>query len=226
MKNPIQFSFKSEIFPILILMAGIALSLWSYPQLPAQVVTHWNLYGQADGWSSREFHTIFFPALLGGIYVLFFLMPMFDPKRDRYQEFSGIYLMMRNLIVLVMAVVFAAATFSNLGYPINIGGTVAGAIGLMMIILGNYFGKLKRNWFVGIKTPWTLYSDNIWNKTHRLGGRLFMVWGFCMIIAPWLASKIAFFIIFGGTIIILFWITLYSYLLYKEEKKKSGGSVL
>ena len=219
MKNPIKYSFRTEIWPILILLAAIGLSVWAYPQLPARVVTHWNFYGQADGWSSREFHALFFPALLVVMYILFSLMPLFDPKSERYQEFSRVYLMMRNLILLVLGVVFTAATFSNLGFAVNIGAIVSGTIGLMMIILGNYFGKLKRNWFVGLRTPWTLSSENVWNKTHRFGGRLFILWGLGLIIAPWLAPTLAFVIVIGGVVIMLAGIGIYSYALYKKEKR-------
>ena len=220
MKNPIKYSLKTEIWPGLILLLVIILGLWSYPQLPSVVVSHWNFYGQPDGWMSREFHVIFFPLMLIGMYIMFNLMPKFDPKSERYQEFAGVYLIIRNAILLVLASVFAAATFSNLGYAINIGATVAGVIGLLMIILGNYFGKLKRNWFVGIRTPWSLSSENVWNRTHRLGGRLFMIWGLALIMSPWLAPTLAFIILFGGIIVIMSWVMIYSYLLYKKEQKK------
>ncbi|MEI6835455.1 MAG: SdpI family protein [Candidatus Falkowbacteria bacterium] len=218
MKNPIQYSLKTEIWPLIILLTTVILSLWSYPQLPAQVVTHWNFYGQPNGWSSREFQAIFFPALLMAIYALFSLMPKFDPRGERYLEFASVYLLMRNAILLVLAVVFGAATLANLGYAINIGTTVAGVIGLLMIILGNNFGKLKRNFFVGIRTPWTLSSDNVWNKTHRLGGRLFIIWGFLLILAPWLEATFALVILLGGLVVIISWLTIYSYLLFRQEK--------
>lgn len=219
MKNPIKYSIKTEIVPFLILFLTIALSFWAYPLLPDMVVSHWDFSGQANGWSSREFHVLLFPALLFGMYLMFNLMPKFDPRSERYQEFSGVYLIMRNFIMLILLVVFAAATLSNLGYAINIGATVSGAVGLLMIVLGNYFGKLKRNYFVGIKTPWTLSSENVWNKTHRLGSRVFIIWGIGLVLAPWLAPTIAFIILFGGLITILIGLTLYSYLEYRKEKK-------
>ncbi len=219
MKNPIKYSFKTEIWPILLLLAAIGLSLWAYPQLPAQVVTHWDFYGRANGWSSRELHSLLFPGILVAMYILFSVMPIFDPRSERYQDFAGVYLIMRNLILSVFLVIFMAATFSNLGYAVNIGAVVSGAIGLLMIVLGNYFGKLKRNWFIGIRTPWTLSSDNVWNKTHRLGGRLFMIWGLGLIFAPWLAPTVAFIILIGGLVVLMAWITIYSYILYKKEKK-------
>lgn len=219
MKNPIKYSLQTEILPIFILLTAVVLSIWSYPSLPAKVVTHWGFDGTANGWGTKEFHTIFFPALLALMYGMLSLMPKFDPRGARYQDFAGVYIIMRNSVLLVLFVTFVAATFSNLGYDVNIGGTVAGAIGLLMIVLGNYFGKLKRNFFIGIRTPWTLSSENVWNKTHRLGGRLFMLWGLGLILAPWLNPTAAFAILFGGLIIVISWVTIYSYLLYKKEKK-------
>lgn len=220
MKNPINYSLKTEILPFIILLSSVVISFWAYPKLPDLVISHWDFYGNANGWSSREFHAIFFPALLVGMYSLLSLMPKFDPNSERYAEFASVYRIMRNSILLILFIVFMAATLSNLGYQVNIGGTVAGAIGVLMIILGNYFGKLKRNYFIGIRTPWTLSSENVWNKTHRLGGRLFIIWGAGLIIAPWLAPKIAFGILFGGLIAILSWVMIYSYSLYKKEQKK------
>jgi len=220
MKNPIKYSLKTEIWPVLILLSTIGLSLWAYPRLPSLVVSHWNFYGQADGWSSREFHSIFFPALLVAIYALFSIMPKFDPNSERYQEFAGTYLAMRNLILSVLFIIFIAATLSNLGYAINISVVVAETIGLMMMILGNYFRKLKRNWFIGIRTPWTLSSENVWDKTHRLGGRLFILWGLGLALAPWFSQAIGLMIIFGGILIIISWIFIYSYILYKKEKEQ------
>lgn len=219
MKNPINYSLKTELFSFIILFAAVALSFWAYPLLPDLVVSHWGLDGRPNGWSSREFHCLFFPALMFVIYFAFVLMPKFDPQSERYQEFSGAYRAMRDSILSLFFIVFVAATFSNLGYNVNIGATVSGAVGIMMIVLGNYFGKLKRNFFVGIKTPWTLSSENVWNKTHRLGSRLFIIWGLTLIIAPWLDSRISFLILIGGLIIIVAWPMIYSYLLYKKEKK-------
>jgi uncharacterized membrane protein len=220
MKNPINYSLKTEIFPFLILLCSVIISFWAYPMLPDLVVSHWDFYGKANGWSSREFHTIFFPGLLFAMYLFLSLMPKFDPQSERYAEFAGVYRIMRNFILFILFVIFVAATFANLGYPVNIGATVAGAVGLLMIVLGNYFGKLKRNYFIGIRTPWTLSSENVWNKTHHLGSRLFIIWGLGLICAPWLAPQVAMIILFGGIVLMLAWLMIYSYSLYKKEQKK------
>lgn len=220
MKNPINYSIKTEAIPFLILFLAVVMSFWSYPLLPDLVISHWNFAGQADGWSSRQFHSILFPGILFGLYLMFNLLPKFDPQAKRYQDFAQAYLIMRNAIMFIFLVVFVVTTLVNLSYPINVGVTVSGAIGLLMIVLGNYFGKLKRNYFIGIKNPWTLSSENVWNKTHRLGGRLFIVWGLGLVVAPWLKPSFSFVILFGGLIILLSWLMIYSYSLYKKERKQ------
>lgn len=220
MKNPINYSIKTEIIPFVILFFSVVLSFWSYPMLPDMVVSHWGFNGEPNGWSSRELHCLLFPGLLFGMYFLLSLMPKFDPRSNRYEDFSGIYILMRNAILFVLFVVFVAATLSNLGYAINIGVTVSAAIGILMIFMGNYFGKIKQNYFIGIRTPWTLASENVWNKTHRLAGRLFILWGLGLILAPWLKPILAFVILFGGLIVLLAWISIYSYVLYKKEAHK------
>jgi uncharacterized membrane protein len=218
MKNPIKYSFKTEVWPLLILLFTVILSAWAYNKLPDLVVSHWNFYGQADGWSQKGFQAFLFPSLLVFMYILFRVLPKFDPMGERYQEFAGIYLTMRNTILFFLFIVFAVTTFANLGYAINIGAAISGAVGLLMIILGTYFRKIKRNFFVGIRTPWTISSEYVWNETHRLGSYLFIIWGLGLILAPWLAPVAAFFILFGGIIAIIASLFIYSYWLYKKEK--------
>lgn len=216
--KPLNFSTKTEAWPIMIIMASIATSLFTYQSLPAKVASHWNIQGQVDGWASREFHVIFFPALMLGIYLLMNFIPRLDPRKERYQQFASVYLLIRNLIISVFLIIFLATTVYNLGYDINIGAITAGSIGVLMIIMGNYFGKLKRNWFIGIRTPWTLSSENSWNKTHRLGGKVFMIWGMLLIATPWLPPKFAF-VTLGSLLIAIPAIFAYSYIVYKKDKK-------
>lgn len=214
-----KMTLKTEWLSLLLIAFAIGLSIWAYPQLPEKVASHWNFAGEVDGWSSRLFHAIFFPALLIGMYVMFIVLPYLDPKKERYGEFMGVYRMMRDAIIFVMASVFTVATLYNLGYDVNVGVIVPSLIGVMFIVMGNYFGKIKRNWFVGIKTPWTLSSENIWNKTHRLGGRLFMIFGLLLALSPWLTFRWSMALVLGGVGILVFGIYVYSYIQFRKEKK-------
>ncbi len=215
-KKIINFSVKTETWPIMVILISIITSIFTYPFLPTTVASHWNIQGQVDGWISRNFHVIFFPTLLLGIYLLMNFIPRLDPRKERYQEFTSVYLLIRNLIISTLLIVFLAATIYNLGYNINIGAITAGTIGVLMIIMGNYFGKLKRNWFIGIRTPWTLSSENSWNKTHRFSGKVFIIWGLLLMIIPWLSPDYAL-ITIGSLLIAIPVIFIYSYIVYKKD---------
>lgn len=219
-----KLTLKTEWRALLLIVFAIGLSIWAYPQLPASVASHWNFQGEVDGWSSRTFHAIFFPALLIGMYVMFIALPYLDPKKERYGEFIDVYRLIRDAIIFIMTAVFTVATFYNLGYDLNVGVIIPSLIGLMFVVMGNSFGKLKRNWFVGIKTPWTLSSENNWNKTHRFGGRVFMIFGLMLILSPWLSFQWGMPVMLGGVIALTVGVYLYSYILYRKEKKENHGN--
>jgi uncharacterized membrane protein len=225
MKNPIHYFLKTEIWPFLILLATVGLSLWAYPLLPDVVASHWGFSGQADGWSSRQFHCLFFPALIFGLYFLLSLMPKLDPRSERYAQFSRAFLIIRDIVLLFMFFIFVTATLANLGYKLNIGVLVSTASGLLLIVMGNYLGKVKSNFFIGIRTPWTLSSENVWNRTNRLMARLFIIFGLIIIVAPWLPFNIAA-ILFGlGVAAIMFGPLVYSYILFDREKKDNNHRI-
>lgn len=214
-----KYTLKTEILPLIVLLACVALSFFFYANSPEIVASHWNFRGEADGFSSRAFASFFFPGLLIGLYLLFLILPNFDPKKERYEEFAKTYNIFRHLIVGVLAIVYVATGIYNIGYHINIGITVAWVIGLMMIVLGNYLAKTKNNWFMGIRTPWTMSSENVWNKTHRLGSKLFIIFGLIIMIAPLLPETIGMILFFGWVLILLIGTFGYSYWAYRQEKK-------
>lgn len=219
MKSPIKINLKSEIFPLALLAISAVASVYFYQHSPDIIVTHWNFRGQADGFASKGFGSFFFPGLLVFIYLLMLAVPFFDPKRDSYKEFEKPYQIFRYAFMVILSAVYWATGLYNIGYNINIGITVAFLVGLLMIIIGNYLGKLKKNWFVGIKTPWTLSSDDVWTKTHRLGGILFIIFGLVIMIAPFLPETFALIIFIGWTAALIFGTFGYSYWLYRKELK-------
>lgn len=219
MKNTLNLTWKTEVLPLAIILLCCGLSFFFYFNSPELVASHWNFRGEADGYSSRLFASFFFPGLIIGLYILFLLLPNFDPERNRYAEFAKTYDVFRHLIVGVFAIIFIATGIYNIGYHINIGITVATVIGLMMIVLGKYLGKIKKNWFMGIRTPWTMSSEIVWNKTHQVGGVLFMIFGIVIIAAPFLPETIALILFFGYTIVMLAGTFGYSYWLFRQENK-------
>lgn len=218
MKSPLNISWKTEIIPLTIIVAGFLTSALSFNKLPQQVISHWNFLGNPDGWMNKTTHSIIFPLILLALYLLLLFVPSMDPRKERYKEFSNVYNGFRSLISLVLYLVFLIATLVNLGYEINVGKVIPLIIGLLMIVIGNYMGKIKKNWFVGIRTPWTLSSENVWNKTHRLGGWMFVAFGMSLIITPYLKPMLALSVFVIGVCLATLVPIAYSYVLYKREK--------
>jgi uncharacterized membrane protein len=220
MSNPLKLTIKSEIFSWLLVAASIAASFYFYAHFPNRVVTHWDFAGQPNGWSNRAFAAFFFPGLLLAIYLVLAFIPRLDPKKERYAEFAKTYDIFRNFILLVMTIIYFITSLVNIGFNLNVGSWVSFIIGLLFIILGNYFGKLKRNWFIGIRTPWTMSSESVWNKTHRFGGKAFILAGLLMILTGFspMAWRLPLFV--AAIIILLVGTIAYSYLAYRQENKK------
>lgn len=217
--SPIKPNIKTELFPILIVILSLLASFYFYQSFPSQVATHWNFAGQIDDYSSREVGAFLMPTFIFGLYIMFLALPYLDPKKDRYQEFAKTYHIFKNLIIGFMFLMYLATGLANLGYPIEIGIVVPLLVGILFIIMGNYMGKIKYNWFMGIRTPWTLSSENVWNKTHRVGGWLFIGLGVVMLITPFLPKIIIAPIFFSAIIITVVGSFAYSYILYRHEKK-------
>ncbi len=215
----IKPTLKSEIFPIIVLSATVLLSLYFYANFPELVATHWNFEGQIDNYNSKFVGAFTIPLLIIGLYIMFLVLPYVDPKKDRYQEFAKTYHIFKGLIIGFMSIIYVTASLVNLGYPIPIDLVVPTLIGILFIVMGNYMGKIKHNWFMGIRTPWTLSSENVWNKTHRVSGWLFIGLGTVMLTTPLLPKAIITPFFFSAIIITVIGSMAYSYFLYHKENK-------
>lgn len=219
MANPIHFKLKTEALPIALILASVIASFFFYAKFPETVATHWNIAGEADGFSGRAFGAFFFPGMILGMYLLFNFLPLLDPKKERYEQFAGVYLKFRDIMVFFLTLIYFITGLVNIGYDINVGIWVSISIGLLFIIMGNYLGKIKRNWFVGVKTPWTLSSEEVWNKTHRFSGKLFMVAGLIMMITGIVPTVFRLPLFIANIVMLVFGSFVYSYIAFLQEKK-------
>ena len=216
MPNPIKPTLKTEFIPILFIIVAIIASLYFYQLFPDKVVTHLNAYGQPDGWSGKSFAAFFFPLLNLGIYLLLLFVPYLDPKKDNYKNFTKPYHVIKNTLVIFLSLLYFVVSLNALGYNIPVGLVVPAAVGLLFIILGYYLQDIKPNWFMGIRTPWTLSSEVVWQKTHKFGAKVFMICGVLVILASFLPAFITWFlVVFLALFLSLF---IYSYLVYRREK--------
>ena len=217
-KNNKIFSFFG-IVQIVIVLSSIVLSIYFYQHFPARVPIHWNIAGQADNWGSRSFGAFLFPIIIAAIYFLFELLPKIDPRKERYVEFAKVYSIIKTVIMLVMFGIYLISGLSCLGYDVSVAFWIPFIIGLLFIVLGNYFGKIRSNYFVGIRVPWTLANEEVWNKTHRLGGKLFILGGIIMLFTGFspISLRLPLLVIVIAIIAIL--PIVYSYFLFKRLQK-------
>lgn len=149
----------------------------------------------------------------------FFFLPYLDPKKERYEQFAKVYHIFKSIIIGFLAIIFFATGLFNLGYQIPIGKIVPVLIGALFIIIGNYMGKIKFNWFVGVKTPWTLSSEEVWNKTHRFFGKIFIASGIILAINAWIPGTVGMIIFFANMAMLVLGGFIYSYIAYRQEQK-------
>jgi immunity protein, SdpI family len=220
MKNPVHPTLKTELFPILLIILSIGISSYFYSKFPEQVPTHWNFKGNIDGYSSKEFAAFFFPALNLGIYLLFLALPYIDPKKARYTEFKHVYHLFKNLIIGFLTIIYMLIGLIGIGYPLPVEIFMPILVGLLFIIMGNFMGKIKSNWMMGLRTPWTLSSEEVWNKSHRFGGKAFMASGSLIIISALVPGPIQFALFIISIAIAVILPILYSYILYTKEPKE------
>jgi len=186
MSNSIKPNLRIEIIPLILIFATIISSVYFFTVLPEEVPVHWNLQGEVDRTGSKIFHVVFFPLLVLGMYLMFLLIPYLDPKKERYEQFKKIYHVFKNTFVAFMSLVFFLTSLNALGYNLPIEKYMPIFVGILFVIIGNYLSKIKPNWFMGIRTPWTLSSEENWRRTHQMGGKIFILSGIIFVSIPFL----------------------------------------
>lgn len=203
---------------ILVLLAMFAAGVLLYQHLPPQVPMHWNIAGQVDRYSSRAFGAFMPPLVAAGVYILMLVMPMFDPRRGNYAKFLGAYRVLRLGLVLFFAFVYIITLGSAMGYPVQVDRVLPALVGLLFIIIGNYLPRVRHNYFVGVRTPWTLASEEVWRKTHRLAGPLFVIAGLLAIASSYWGGRVAAIIFFTAIIGVVILITIYSLVIFNKSR--------
>jgi uncharacterized membrane protein len=158
----------------LILLATLAATAILYPSLPARVPTHWNAQGQIDGYSPKWSLLVFGPGILAILLGIFAALPWLSPRRFTVDTFRSTYLYIMVLTLALFAYFQALLLWAAHAGHVDISKAIWGGICLLFVLLGNVMGKVRRNFYIGIRTPWTLANEQVWNATHRFAGRTFV----------------------------------------------------
>lgn len=212
-------NLKKDLWLIILMMGSFIGVLLVLPSLPDRIPIHWNVNGQVDNYGSKE-SLILLGILPLALYLLFLVIPIIDPRKDNYEKHEKAYRMTKIGIILMMMAVAWITILYTFGLISDVDKLVIVLVGLLFLVIGNYMRQIRSNFFFGIKNPWTLSNEEVWKKTHRLGGIAFIVTGGAMILGSFFSGTVAMGLMFLGIAFILFVSTLYSYLIYRKVEKK------
>lgn len=210
-------------FCLIIIILMLLISAWAWRQIPpgSKLPVHWGINGQPDRYAGKFWGLCMMPVVLTGMSILLFLAPLIEPRKRHLNLSMKAYNLILIAIILLMAVLHILVIMSSLNKGISIDKAVPFAVGLLFIIIGNYMGKIRSNFILGIKTPWTLSSELSWNKTHRLGGKLFILSGFLLALSALFSTgKVTFTILIIGVFGSIIAIFAYSYVIWKNDPQK------
>jgi uncharacterized membrane protein len=195
--------------------AGIAVA---YPHLPATVPLHWNAHGQVNGWGPKWSLFLWGPAMMAGIVLLFWALPWLSPRHFEVDSFRATYLYIMLVLVALMGYTSVLILAASLGIMVDISRAVIGGVSLLVALMGNVLGKVRRNFYIGVRTPWTLANEHVWNATHRFAGRTFFAGGLVGLACALLGAPfwLAFAAILTGALLP----AVYSLIIYKQLEQR------
>lgn len=211
---------KMNRLAALLTVLAYVLSMAALPHLPEQVAIHWNASGEADGFAGKWFGAFLPPVIMTFVLALVSVVPKLDPKKANYESFQKSYGIFTAALALFLFALHIVTLAHNLGVPVDVGLVVPVGVGALFIVLGNYMPKIKHNYFVGIRTPWTLESETVWHKTHRFGGKVFVAMGVLSMLTAfwdgdWRFALFMIVLVLGNVYLIV-----QSFLYYKQEQRE------
>jgi uncharacterized membrane protein len=202
---------------ILVLIITALMTLVVYPAMPDLVASHWNAAGELNGTMPKFWGLLLIPLLMAGFCALLMVLPRIDPLRENYRKFQDYY----DGFILVFAAFFFLIQLQiilwGLGMQVSPNLTMPVMIGILFIYLGFLLEHAEPNWFVGIRTPWTLSSGSVWKKTHTMGAKLFKLAGIVSMIGI-LAGRYAYLFILVPVVAVAIYTVVYSYVEFKKEQ--------
>lgn len=211
---------RADKISLLVIAVTCVITAALYDQLPEQMPMHWNAAGEVDGWGSRAVGAWLMPGMAAATWLLFWFLPALSPKGFTLEKSARAVALIQVAIIVSLCAIGLLLTFNGVGYDIPIAQSILVGLGLMIIFTGNVMGKVRKNFYIGIRTPWTLADDEVWARTHRLAAKLMLIAGVITVLSvltPWSAP------ISITVITISFMIPIvYSFLIYRKLNDENG----
>lgn len=199
-------------------MFGAAALFWG--RAPERIPVHWNFQGQVDRFGGKFEGLLLLPLIALGVYLLLLLAPRIDPGRANYARFQGAYTAIRIAILALLALIDVGIYAAIFKVPHAMGHLLNFGIGALFIVIGGVLGKVRPNWFVGIRTPWTLSSKQSWTRTHRAGGWVFLASGLATILAACISERVGLVVMLASVGVGCLGLVIYSYLVWRQDPDK------
>ncbi len=206
---------KAYAIIIATITISFAIGIYFYPQLPDKLASHWNAEGLVDGYMTKFWALFLMPMIALAGFLLFIALPKLDPLKENIEKFRKQYDTFIVMFTLFLLYLYILTLLFNLGFYFNMVQMMAPGFGALFYYIGILMESAKRNWFIGIRTPWTLSSDKVWKKTHKLGSKLFKGVGIISLGGVILPDYAIYFLIIP-VIAVAGCTAVYSYLEYKK----------
>lgn len=203
-----------------VIVAMLVITAWAWPQIPddARIPIHWDASGQVDGYGPKWLGLLGIPSVAAGIVGLMALLPRVEPRRHNLERSSTAYVATGIAVAAFLAVLHLFAVLSALGSDVDTTAAALIGAGVLFVVIGNFLGKSRSNWFFGIRTPWTLSSELSWTRTHRLGGWVFLGSGVAVVLTTvWFGSALAVWVMLATLGIGIIAMVAYSYLVWRDD---------
>jgi uncharacterized membrane protein len=210
---------KMEIFTLAIIALSFLIGVVMHPLMPDSMASHWDMQGNVNGYMPKFWGIFLMPVLSLVMLLIFMTIPKIDPMRKNVAKFRNYFDMFVMVIILFLFYIYLLTLLWNFGLTFSISRFLIPAFTGLFYYMGVLLEKTKRNWFIGIRTPWTISSEKVWNKTHKLGGKLFKATAIVILLGLFF-ERIAFLLVIIPIIVVTAYTFAYSYIEYQRQRKR------
>jgi len=209
---------KTELVVFAIILISFVIGFYFYSQMPDKIASHWNAQDQVDGYMPKFWGMFLMPVISIGLLLLFMLIPKIDPLKKNIEKFRKYYNWFVLLIIMFLFYIYLLTVLWNIGFRFAMSQMMLPSLGILFYYIGILLENAKRNWFIGIRTPWTLSSDKVWDKTHKIGSKLFKIIGVIVFLGIFF-QKYSIWFILVPILLVAVYLIVYSYFEYQKLGK-------
>ncbi|MFA5432369.1 MAG: SdpI family protein [Candidatus Paceibacterota bacterium] len=208
---------QKQTFSIIVILLAFATAIYFEPKMPSEMASHWNWQGVADGYMNKDWALFFFPFLMTAITLLLYFVPKMDPQKKNIEKFHDSYDSFILVFNIFFLYIYSMTIVWSMGFEMNMNAVLMPGFAFLFYFCGDLIKNAKLNYSIGIRLPWTLANETVWNKTHALGGKLFKLTASITLLGVFF-SQYAVWFLFIPLIISIVYLSFYSYLEYQKVK--------